>query len=43
MKATEIEINSYPPVASYVLVGYSLVALSSGFVGLAIGWLIWAH
>jgi hypothetical protein len=43
MNANESHTNLYSPIVSDVLVGYVLVAISSTFLGLVIGWLIWVQ
>jgi hypothetical protein len=43
MNAKESNTRLYSPVVSDVVVGYVVVAISSTFLGLVVGWLIWAQ
>ena len=43
MNANQSNTNLYSPVVSDVVVGYVVVAISSTFLGLVVGWLIWAQ
>lgn len=43
MNASKSNTRLYTPVVSDVVVGYVVVAISSTFLGLVIGWVIWAQ